>query len=88
MLEVHGTALIDLLAAADHALYQAKGAGRNRVTFAPDLPAPELRSAPLLRRVPDQERDLTRLLGGPSSQSHSSSDAPPHERAGRLDGWC
>jgi diguanylate cyclase (GGDEF)-like protein len=34
----HGAALIDLLAAADHALYQAKAAGRDRVVFAPGVP--------------------------------------------------
>jgi len=34
----HGAALIDLLAAADVALYQAKAAGRDRVVFAPGVP--------------------------------------------------
>ncbi len=36
----HGTALIDLLAAADSALYRAKADGRNQVAFAPGLHAP------------------------------------------------
>jgi diguanylate cyclase (GGDEF)-like protein len=35
MLGANGTALTELLAAADLALYRAKSAGRNRVTFAP-----------------------------------------------------
>ncbi len=34
----HGAALIDLLAAADLGLYQAKAAGRDRAVFAPGVP--------------------------------------------------
>ncbi len=56
VLQAHGTSLIDLLAAADHALYQAKAAGRDQVTFASGAPAARLRSAPLVRRVPKQKR--------------------------------
>lgn len=36
----NGDTLLDLLAAADHALYQAKGRGRNQIAFAPGAPAP------------------------------------------------
>ncbi len=38
VLGVHGDGLIDLLAAADLALYRAKDAGRDQVAFAPGLP--------------------------------------------------
>jgi len=55
----HGVALIDLLTAADSALYRAKAAGRNQIAFAPGLraPAPD---APQARRPPDPTRQAVR----------------------------
>ena len=46
----HGAGLIDLLTAADLALYRAKAAGRNQVAFAPGLPLPAAGAVPQARR--------------------------------------
>ncbi len=52
----HGVALIDLLAAADSALYRAKAAGRNQTVFAPGLPPPAPDAPAQERRPPDATR--------------------------------
>ncbi len=52
----HGVALIDLLTAADSALYRAKAAGRNQIAFALGRPPPAPETSPRARRPPDQTR--------------------------------
>ncbi len=46
----HGAGLLDLLTAADLALYRAKAAGRDQVAFAPGLPSPAAGAVPQPRR--------------------------------------